>query len=264
MYTNDPNGIRSSLHYKHAGVVQSIKTVSRKGSADVAKLAFDYASKHGHNRITVLHKANVMRLSDGMFMKACREVSACYPDVEYNEEKLDSFCLNVTTNPGRYDVLLTTSLYGALAGSVCGTMSGGLVTVPTVAYGPKASVFSTMSDYGYSNDGGAAKKMVCGREQIINPTGIIRAAAWMLDHAGMVVAGRCIAAAVDNTIRHGIRTQDMGGDASCLQFTEAVIKNLKELMPNGCDECGRSSWQPEIFKKSSNENQNVSNPPKAH
>jgi len=202
-------------------------------------------------------------------MKACREVSACYPDVEYNEEKLDSFCLNVTTNPGRYDVLLTTSLYGAFAGSVCGTMSGGLVTVPTVAYGPKASVFSNMSDYGYSNfghgdDGRAINKMVCGHEQIINPTGIIRAAAWMLDHAGMVVTGRCIAAAVENTIRHGIRTQDMGGDASCSQFTDAIIKNLKDLMPSGCEECSQSSWQPEICKRLPEESQKVSDPPKAH
>jgi len=214
----------------------------------VAKLAFDYASKHGHSRITVLHKANVMRLSDGMFMNACREVSACYPDVEYNEEKLDSFCLQVTSNPGRYDVLLTTSLYGAFAGSVCGTMSGGLATVPTVAYGPSASVFSTMSDYGYSNychrDGSrTVKKMVCGQEPIINPTGIIRAAAWMLDHAGMAVAGRCIAEAVDNTIRNGIRTQDMGGDASCSQFTDAIIKNLKDIMPCGGEECPQPGSQ---------------------
>eukprot|EP00102_Acyrthosiphon_pisum_P002059 XP_001943134.2 PREDICTED: isocitrate dehydrogenase [NAD] subunit alpha, mitochondrial-like [Acyrthosiphon pisum] len=256
-------------HLVSPGVVQSIKTVSKKISVEVAKLAFDYACKHGHSRITVLHKADVMRLSDGIFLKACREVSACYPDVEYNEEKLDSFCLNVTTNPGRYEVLLTTSLYGAFAGSVCGMMSGGLVTVPTIAYGPKATVFSTMGDYGYStyshSDGdGIFKKMVYGQEQIINPTGIIRAAALMLDHAGMVVAGRCIAAAVEDTIRQGIRTQDMGGDASCSQFTDAIIKNLKDSMPNGCEECGQSSWKPEICNRFSEESQNVSEPPSAH
>lgn len=219
--------------------MQSIKTVSKKSSTDVAKLAFDYACKYGHSRITVLHKADVMRLTDGMFLRACREVSACFPDVEYQEEKLDSFCLQVTSNPGRYDVLLTTSLYGAVASAVCGTMSGGLATVPTVAYGPKATVFSTMSDYGYSHyghsDGGAriVNKMVCGRQPIINPTGIIRAAAWMLDHAGMVVAGRCIATALENTIRLGVRTQDMGGNVSCSQFTDAVIKNLEDLKPVG-------------------------------
>jgi len=120
-------------------------------------------------------------------------------------------------------------------------MSGGLVTVPTVAYGPKASVFSTMSDYGYStyshSDGGRTfHKMVCGHEQIINPTGIIRAAAWMLEHADMVVAGRCIREAVEDTIRQGIRTQDMGGDASCSEFTDAIINKLKDSIPSGCEE----------------------------
>jgi len=126
-----------------------------------------------------------------------------------------------------------------------------------------------MSDYGYSNYSqsvgrGLFKKMVCGHEPIINPTGIIRAAAWMLDHAGMVVAGRCIAAAVEDTILSGIRTQDMGGDASCSQFTDAIIKNLKDSMPSGCEECGQSSWQPEICNRLLEESQNVSDPPKAH
>jgi len=117
-----------------------------------------------------------------------------------------------------------------------------------------------MSDYGYSNygHGHGGRKMVCGRESVINPTGIIRAAAWMLDHAGMVVTGRCIDAALENTIRHGIRTQDMGGDASCSQFTDAIIKNLENLMPiSDGEECDQSGWQPELCRPTSEESQNV-------
>ncbi|XP_060836555.1 probable isocitrate dehydrogenase [NAD] subunit alpha, mitochondrial [Rhopalosiphum padi] len=211
-------------------------------------MAFEYAINHGHFRITTLHKTNVMRLSDGMFVKACREVSACYPEVEYKEEKLDSFCLHATTNPGRYDVLLTTSLYGAFVSAVCGTMSGGLATVPAAAYGPKAAVFSTVSDYGYSNhcrteDDCIVVRMPYEREPIVNPTGMIRAAAWMLDHAGMVVAGRRIAGALETAIRQGVRTLDMGGDASCAQFTDAVIDNMECPIPSdgggggGDEEC---------------------------
>jgi len=216
--------------------------VSKKKSAAVAEVAFEYATKHGHSRITALHKANAMRLSDGLFLKACREVSACYPDVTYNEEKLDSFCLNVTTDPGRYDILLTPSLYGAFAGAVCGTMSGGLATVPTAAFGPKAAIFSTMSNHGHSSyvgrGGGSVERILMAREPIVNPTGLIRAAAWMLDHAGLGFAGRLIAAALDNTIRRGVLTRDMGGNASSAQFTEAIIADLQDLMMSGgCGGC---------------------------
>ncbi|XP_050053003.1 isocitrate dehydrogenase [NAD] subunit alpha, mitochondrial-like [Aphis gossypii] len=249
-------------HLVVPGVVQSIKMVSMKSSLAVAEMAFRYATENGHSQITALHKANVMRLSDGLFLKACRDVSVCYPNLVYKEEKLDSFCLNVTSDPQlngdqlatgepkRYDVLLTTSLYGAFVGAVCGVLSGGMVTVPAAAYGPNVAVFSTVSDYGYSSycrskDNCVVPRMLDDLEPIVNPTGIIRAAAWMLDHAGMTVAGRRITAAVDKTILDGVRTRDMGGQASCAKFTDAIIANLDCLMSESgevggkCDECGK-------------------------
>lgn len=198
----------------------------------VARLAFDYATEHGHGRITTLHKANVMPLSDGMFLKACRDVSACYPDVEYGEEKLDTFCLQVTTNPGRYDVLLTTSLYGAFAGATCATMCGGLAMVPSASYGPVATVFSTMSDYGHGYGSCGGQRGAANgfdRDPIANPTGMVRAATWLLRHAGAASTGRLIDAALEDTVRQGVCTRDMGGEASCSQFTDAVIKNLEAL-----------------------------------
>ncbi|KAF0766746.1 isocitrate dehydrogenase [Aphis craccivora] len=248
---------KSSDGSLRTGIVQSIKMVSMKSSLAVAEMAFKYATENGHSQITALHKANVMRLSDGLFLKACRDVSVCYPNVVYKEEKLDSFCLHVTSEPklydellttsepNRYDVLLTTSLYGAFVGAVCGVMSGGMATVPAAAYGPKVAVFSTVSDYGYSNYCRSKDNCVVSRTQddlepIVNPTGIIRAAAWMLDHAGMAVAGRRITAAVDKTIKDGVRTRDMGGQASCAEFTDAIIANLDCLMSEGgeCVESG--------------------------
>jgi len=206
---------------------------------EVAKFAFDYAVKHGHCRVTVLHKANVMRMSDGLFLRACRQVSSDYPDVEYCEEKLDKFCLLITEDPRRYDVLLTTSLYGSLASAACGALAGGVATVPSAAYGPRVAVFATMGDsltgcehYRY----GVSESAAGPRYPVANPTGFIRAAAWMLDHVGMTDVGLRVDAALHDTIRQGVRTRDMGGTATCAQFTDAVIRNLLD----GGDNAGRS------------------------
>lgn len=207
--------------------MQSIKTVSRSQSEAVAKFAFDYAVMHGHCRITVLHKANVMRLSDGAFLRACRRVSASYPDVEYEEQKLDSFFLRVVETPGMYDVLLTSSQYGAFASAACSSLSGGPVMVPSAAYGPGVTVFSTMADGGMGDH-----RKTAGVDDLhhlvpmANPTGMIRSAAWMLSHVGMVDAALRIDTALHNTIRQGVKTWDMGGTASCDQFTNAIIHTL--------------------------------------
>lgn len=212
----------------HIGVVQSIKTVSRPQSEALAKFAFDYAVAHGHCRITVLHKANIMRLSDGAFLRACRRVSATYPDVEYEEQKLDSFCLRVVETPGMYDVLLTPSQYGAFASAACSSLAGGAVMVPSAAFGPRVAVFSTMTNDGPLNCRKTDVSGDIGHTVIAaaNPTGMIRSAAWMLSHVGMVDAGLRIDTAVHNTIRQGVKTWDMGGTASCAQFTNAIIHTL--------------------------------------
>lgn len=220
------------IRFLRAGVVQSIKTVTRIRSEMVAKFAFDYAVEHGHCRITALHKANVMRLSDGTFLRACRNVASSYADrVEYEEELLDKFCLRVGEDPSRYDVLLTPSLYGAFATAVCGTLSGGAITVPTAAYGSdRLAVFGTMLDG--SGSGSEYHDSVDRPDQcmavVANPTGLIRAAAWMLAHAGMIDLGLRVDAALVKTLLYGIRTRDMGGSASCGQFVDAVIRNLCE------------------------------------
>lgn len=218
-----------------AGVVQSIKTVKRSHSEAVARFAFDYAAAHGHGRVTALHKAGVMRLSDGLFLQACRCVSAAHPDVEYGEEKLDKFCLRVTHDPGRYDVLLTPSLYGSLASGACAALAGGVATVPTAAYGPRAAVFGTMGD----NAAAGHCDLVAGRHADANPTGLIRAAVWMLCHAGLADAAARLDAALHAAIRQGVRTRDMGGDASCAQFADAVVRNIPPPPPPVDDDCRR-------------------------
>lgn len=224
-------------------MVQVIKTVTRDRSEAVAEFAFAYAAAHGRHRVTALHKSNVMRLSDGAFLRACRRVSSRYPAVAYAEEKLDTFCLRVTDDPGRYDVLLTPSLYGAIASAVCGTLSGGVLAVPCVAYGPRAAVFGTMDvdgtacehrRFGGGSAGGSAGgfagdsacELVSGRHLVANPTGLIRAAARMLDHVGMADDARRVRRALRRTVRLGVRTRDMGGVASCVQFTDAVVRDL--------------------------------------
>lgn len=218
------------------GVVQSIKTVTQTRSEEVARYAFEYALQHGYCRVTALHKANVMRLTDGTFLRACRRVSTDYPNVDYCEERLDKFCLVMPNDHNRYDVLLTPSLYGSLASAACSTLAGGAATVPSAAYGDRIAVFGTMAD----DDTGCERYARCGsgngnanvidhvsdRYRVANPTGLIRSSAWMLSHMGLPDEGLRISSALYSTIRDGVRTRDMGGTASCIEFTDAVIKNM--------------------------------------
>lgn len=190
-------------------MVQTIKTVTLGQSTMVAEYAFRYAVEHGIGRVTALHKANVMRMSDSMFLQASREVSCQFPDIEYTEEKLDTFALRVTEMPWLYGVLLTTSLYGSLAGAMYSGLCGGPALVSTAAYGPGVSMYGPM-----------------GHSGVTNPTGLIRAAAMMLTDAGMVCEANRIRCALFETNKQGIRTRDTGGDASCSRFTDAVISNL--------------------------------------
>lgn len=217
------------------GVVQSIKTVTRAQTEILAEFAFDYAMKNGYTRVTALHKASAMRLTDGVFLRTCRLISAKYPDMEYCEERLDAFCLRVVNDPYLYEVLLTPSLYGSLASAACSALAGGISTVPCVSFGSRVIVFGTMDDnstgcehYRYGGGPGAdvTEKLVAGRYSVANPTGIIRSATWMLCHVGMEDAALRIETALRVTIKQNVRTWDMGGTASCTKFTEAIIHNL--------------------------------------
>ncbi|VVC44863.1 Isopropylmalate dehydrogenase-like domain [Cinara cedri] len=210
-------------HLVTPGVVQSIKTVTRQHSEAVARFAFEYAVANGHYHVTALHKANVMRMSDGTFLKACRSVSTDYPDVDYREEKLDKFCLRVTNDPCRYDMLLTPSLYGAIASAAVSALVGGPATVPYMAFGSDVAVFGTMYD------GPAICRKDVISEPVINPTGIIRSAAWMLGHLEMPDKRLLIETALNETIRQGVKTRDMGGTACCEEYTDAIVHNISRL-----------------------------------
>lgn len=215
--------------------MQSIKTMTRAQTEVLAEFAFDYAVKNHYTRVTALHKASAMRLTDGAFLRACRLISAKYPDVEYCEERLDAFCLRVVNDPCHYEVLLTPSLYGSLASAACSTLAGGISTVPCVSFGSRVIVFGTMDDirtgcehYRYGGGPGAdvTDKLVAGRYPVANPTGIIRSATWLLCHMDMKDAALRIETALRDTIKQGVRTWDMGGTASCKKFTDAIIHNL--------------------------------------
>lgn len=201
--------------------MQSIKTVTRQQSETVARFAFDYAVANRHYRVTALHKANVMRMSDGMFLNACRCVHADYPDIEYGEEKLDKFCLRVVDDPCRYDMLLAPSLYGAIANAACSVLAGGPATVPFAAFGPNASVFGTMYD------GPTIYRDTVVADPVVNPTGMIRSAIWILGHLGMREKRLCVETALDETIRQGVKTGDMDGAVSCEEYTDTIVRNIK-------------------------------------
>lgn len=217
------------------GVVQSIKTVTLMQTETLAEFAFNYAVKNCYSRVTALHKATVMRLTDGAFLRACRKVSAQFPSVEYTEERLDSFCLRVINDPCLYEVLLTPSLYGSLASAACSALAGGVSTVPCVSFGDRVILFGTMDDnstgcehYRYGGGPGldVTDKLVAGRYPVANPTGLIRSATWMLCHMGMSDEAIRIETALYSTIKKGIRTWDMNGTASCIKFTDAIIRNM--------------------------------------
>src|ERR1700712_2931538 len=156
------------------GVVESLKIVTEKASTRIAKFAFEYARKHGRKKIHAIHKANIMKMSDGLFLRCVRAVSKDFPEITYGEHIVDNTCMQLVMNPYQYDMLVLPNLYGDIVSDLCAAFVGGLGLVPSANLGESCAIFEAVH-------GSAAD--IAGKD-MANPTAVIRSAQLMLRHLG--------------------------------------------------------------------------------
>lgn len=202
------------------GVVTSLKVATRKGCNRIARFAFDYAVERGRKKVTVFHKANIMKLSDGLFLDCARamrkEVS---PDIPYEELIIDNGCMQMVRDPSRFDVLLLENLYGDVMSDLCAGLVGGLGVVPGANIGEDRAVFEAV--HGSAPD-------IAG-QNLANPLALIMSAAMMLNHMGNAKAAERIKFAYDAVLEEGNPeelTRDIGGTGGTKSFTDAVTKRM--------------------------------------
>jgi len=204
-------------HIVVPGVVESLKIITEYASTRIARFAFEYARKNGRKKIHAIHKANIMKLSDGLFLSSIREVAEKYPDIEYLEMIVDNTCMQLVMNPGQFDMLLLPNLYGDVVSDLAAGLVGGLGVVPSGNIGDVAALFEAVH--------GTAPDIV--GKGIANPTALVMSSAMMLTYLNETEASRRISAALDRIYREGkYTTRDVGGTATTQEFTKAVIGAL--------------------------------------
>jgi isocitrate dehydrogenase (NAD+) len=205
-------------HIVVPGVVESLKIITEKASTRIARFAFEYARRHRRQRVTAVHKANIMKLSDGLFLECFRRVATEYPEIQADDRIVDNMCMQLVIRPEEWDVLLLENLYGDIVSDLCAGLVGGLGVVPGANIGTQASVFEAV--HGSAPD-------IAGKN-LANPLALIRSAVLMLYHLEKdEVAERVRAALREVIVRRGIRTRDLGGEASTTEFTDAIVEALE-------------------------------------
>jgi len=199
------------------GVVESLKIITERASTRIARFAFEYAKRSGRKKIHAIHKANIMKLSDGLFLKSVRAVAERYKDIEYKELIVDNACMQMVLNPQQFDMLLLPNLYGDVMSDLAAGLVGGLGVVPSGNIGDECAMFEAV--HGTAPD-------IAGKG-LANPTALLMSGIMMLDHLSERPAARRIAAALERVYREGQHaTRDLGGRATTQEFTEAVISAL--------------------------------------
>ncbi|HYO16344.1 MAG TPA: isocitrate dehydrogenase (NAD(+)) [Thermoanaerobaculia bacterium] len=200
------------------GVVESLKIITEKASLRIARFAFDYARRHGRKRVTAVHKANIMKLSDGLFLDCVRRVATEYPDIQSDDKIVDNMCMQLVMRPEEWDVLLLENLYGDIVSDLCAGLVGGLGVVPGGNIGYDVAIFEAV--HGSAPD-------IAGKN-IANPLALIRSGIMMLYHLHKDEAAERVRAALRQVIvKQGIKTRDLGGEASTTEFTDAIVKALE-------------------------------------
>jgi isocitrate dehydrogenase (NAD+) len=200
------------------GVVESLKIITEKASTRIAQFAFDYARRWKRKRVTAIHKANIMKLSDGLFLESTRKVSREHTDVAYEERIVDAACMHLVMHPEKFDVLLLPNLYGDIVSDLCAGLVGGLGVVPGANLGEDAAVFEAV--HGSAPD--------IADKNLANPTALLLSGLMLLEHIGERERADRIRAALDRVLGAGvIRTRDLGGTASTTEFTDAVCKEIE-------------------------------------
>ncbi|MBW3732352.1 isocitrate dehydrogenase [Aeromonas dhakensis] len=196
---------------------EAMSIITREGAERIVKFAFELARQEGRRKVTIIHKANILKSTSGLFLEVAREVANRYPDIQSEEMIVDAACMNLVMYPERFDVMVTTNLFGDILSDLCAGLVGGLGMAPGANIGDGAAIFEAV--HGSAPD-------IAGKN-IANPTSVILASIQMLEYLGMQEKAERIREAVRATIESGDRvTRDLGGSASTSEFTQSIIERL--------------------------------------
>ncbi|MCB1008502.1 MAG: isocitrate/isopropylmalate dehydrogenase family protein [Acidobacteria bacterium] len=211
-------GLYSGIeHTVVPGVVESLKVITEKASTRVARFAYEYAESHRRRRVTVVHKANIMKLSDGLFLDCARKVASEHPGIETDDRIIDALCMQLVTRPEPFDLLLMENLYGDIVSDLCAGLVGGLGVVPGANLGERGAVFEAV--HGSAPD-------IAGRN-LANPLALIHSGVLMLRYLDEPALAERIEVAVASVLADGLRTRDLGGRATTTEFTEAIVRVIE-------------------------------------
>ena len=200
------------------GVVESLKIITNQASMRIARAAFEYARRESRCKVTAIHKANIMKMSDGLFLKCCREVAAGFPAIQYNELIVDNACMQLVMRPETFDLLVLPNLYGDIISDLTAGLVGGLGIVPGANIGDHQAIFEAV--HGTAPD-------IAGKG-LANPTALMQSAVLMLGHLGEREAAARFQSAIEQVYAEGRHlTGDVGGTASTAEFTDAVIRQMQ-------------------------------------
>lgn len=200
-----------------ADTAESIKQITRQGSYRIVHYALELARKTGKRKVAIVHKANIMKLSDGLFLKVGQELAQQYPEIEFKDVIVDNACMQLVTKPEQFEIIVTQNLYGDILSDLCAGLVGGLGVVPGANIGKDVAVFEAV--HGSAPD-------IAGQNKA-NPTALLQSAIMMLEHVGEVQKAQAILKALIQTLNDtNVRTADLGGKGSTSIFTDALIKNL--------------------------------------
>ncbi|MFQ1965154.1 isocitrate dehydrogenase [Aeromonas veronii] len=196
---------------------EAMSIITREGAERIVKFAFELARQEGRKKVTIIHKANILKSTSGLFLEVAREIASHYPDIQSEEMIVDAACMNLVMYPERFDVMVTTNLFGDILSDLCAGLVGGLGMAPGANIGDGAAIFEAV--HGSAPD-------IAGKN-IANPTSVILASIQMLEYLGMQDKAERIREAVRATIESGDRvTRDLGGTASTSEFTQAIIDRM--------------------------------------
>ena len=212
-------GLYSGIEHEVVpGVVESLKIITAKASTRIARFAFEYARNNKRKKVHAIHKANIMKMSDGLFLRCARDVSKEYPEITYGEHIVDNTCMQLVMNPYQYDILLLENLYGDIISDLCAAFVGGLGFVPGANIGDQIAIFEAV--HGSAPD-------IAGKN-IANPTAVIRSALLMLRHIGENEAALKIRNALEKVYRDRDKlTRDVGGKAGTSEFADHLIQAMQ-------------------------------------
>lgn len=206
-------------YYCTEDVAQSVKLISRKGSERIARFAFEYARTNGRKKVTAVHKANIMKISDGLFLQTCGEVAKDFPDIEFNDVIVDNMCMQLVTKWRLYDVLVLPNLYGDIISDLCAGMMGGLGVAPGANYGKETALFEAVH-------GSAPKYKGMNK---VNPTALLLSGVLLLRHLKEKEAADRIEKALYDILSEGkVKTYDLGGTAGTTEFADAIIHAMQD------------------------------------